>query len=97
MYVASVAGDHYAQVLTALRAGVAVLCEKPLAPTLGEVQHLVAEAQHRRVLLVEGMWSRYLPAGRMVADLHAQPEIAETPLRNELGVGFSRTAAMQET
>ncbi len=91
VYVASSTDDHYAEVLTALRSGVAVLCEKPLAPTLTEVEHLVAESQDRGVLLVEGMWSRYLPAGRLVAELH--PATSADPVRlvtSTLGYGVDR-------
>jgi len=62
VYVATVAQSHAACVSTALAAGKAVLCEKPLALSESEAAALIADARARRLFLMEGMWTRCFPA-----------------------------------
>jgi predicted dehydrogenase len=55
---------HCEWTIKALRAGKHVLCEKPFAMNLAEVEAMVQTAQERDRLLVEAVWSRWHP--RMV-------------------------------
>lgn len=56
--------EHGIPSTRALRAGVAVLCEKPLAPTLPESEKLAAAAHEAGVLLSVGFCHRFQPEVR---------------------------------
>jgi predicted dehydrogenase len=60
--VASPPRFHATQAAALLGAGVAVLCEKPLAPTLAEGETMVAAADAAGRVLAAGMIRRFLPA-----------------------------------
>jgi len=62
VWVATPHSLHLEPVLTALRAGKSVLCEKPLVTSLAEGQALVDLARERGVFLMEALWTRFLPA-----------------------------------
>jgi len=47
-----------------LEAGKAVLCEKPLTMNLVQARELFALAQEKKLLLMEAIWMRFLPAWR---------------------------------
>ena len=61
VYVATPHPAHFAAVMTALRAGKPVLCEKPMAMNGAEARALFEEADRRGLFLMEGMWTRFLP------------------------------------
>jgi predicted dehydrogenase len=61
IYVATPHPMHYENALLCLRAGKAVLCEKPFTINAGQAADLVAEARQGGVLLMEAMWTRFLP------------------------------------
>ena len=62
VYVASPNCCHYEQVMTLLKAGKHVLCEKPMASNLKEAQEMFAEAEKQKLILLEGMRSIYAPS-----------------------------------
>ena len=64
VYVATIHPLHADAVRASLRAGKAVLCEKPLTTTALEAAALFREAEEQGVLLMEAMWTRFLPAWR---------------------------------
>lgn len=64
VYVATPHHAHAEVAAAALRAGKAVLCEKPLAATAAQAEALVSLARERGVFLMEALWTRYLPALR---------------------------------
>ncbi|SDT92072.1 Predicted dehydrogenase [Verrucomicrobium sp. GAS474] len=80
VYVGTPHPAHAANALAALRAGKAVLCEKPLTMNAREAGELVAEAQGRRRFLMEAMWTRFLPATLRVREWIAAGEIGEVRL-----------------
>ena len=61
IYVATPHPMHYENSLLCLRAGKAVLCEKPFTINARQASELIAEARRRGVLLMEAMWTRFLP------------------------------------
>jgi len=61
VYVASPHSEHHRQARLALEAGKAVLVEKAFTRNATEARDLVALAEERGLLLVEAMWSRFLP------------------------------------
>lgn len=62
VYVATPHPYHLENASDALRAGKAVLCEKPLAVTPDEARRLVAVAEATGGHLTEAMWTHFLPA-----------------------------------
>lgn len=72
VYVATPHPQHTVPTRTALEAGVAVLCEKPLAADPADARALIDLARQQQVFLAEAMWLRCNPlvveAQRLVAD-----------------------------
>ena len=62
VYVATPHSLHAENAADALRAGKAVLCEKPLTPTPDEASALIDVARETGGYLAEGMWTHFLPA-----------------------------------
>lgn len=62
VYVASPNCCHYEQVMTLLKAGKHVLCEKPMASNLEQAQEMFAEAEKQNLILLEGLRSIYAPS-----------------------------------
>ena len=64
VYVATPHTFHLQHASDALRAGKAVMCEKPLVTTATECQALMAVAEGTSTYLMEAMWTWFLPAIR---------------------------------
>ncbi len=77
VYVATPHSAHYQAARLCLKAGRAVLCEKPLTLDLPSAQDLVAAAQERGVFLMEAMWARCNPTIRRVVALIQDGAIGE--------------------
>jgi dihydrodiol dehydrogenase / D-xylose 1-dehydrogenase (NADP) len=77
IYIANTNNFHYESIKLCLNNHKAVLCEKPFAinaKQAGEVIHL---ARTKDVFLMEGMWSRFLPALKKVRETILKGEIGE--------------------
>lgn len=61
IYVATPHPAHKENVISALNAGKAVLCEKPFSVSSKEAEEMVAAAEKNNVALMEAMWARFLP------------------------------------
>ena len=75
VYVATIHPTHGDCIRLCLESGKAVLCEKPLAMSREEAESLFRLAQEKKVLLMEGIWTRYLPAWKEIKRLVEQGEI----------------------
>jgi predicted dehydrogenase len=64
VYIALTHNYHYEIARLCLEAGKAVICEKPLVTTKKEAESLAALARSRKLLLMEAMWTRCIPAFR---------------------------------
>lgn len=64
VYIATPHSLHRQNATDALRAGKAVLCEKPLTTSADECRRLLDAASRSGVYLMEGMWTWFLPAVR---------------------------------
>lgn len=62
IYIASPNDTHFNAAMAAITAGKGVLVEKPLVTTIEEAERLMAFAAERKVFLMEGMWTRFLPS-----------------------------------
>ena len=60
---------HFRWTKAALLSGKPVLCEKPMAVSAEEAEALIALSREKKVLLMEAMWTRCLPAVRRAASL----------------------------
>lgn len=61
VYVAVPHPFHFENSFLALKAGKAVLCEKPICVSREQTEAIFMEARKRDLFLAEGMWTRYLP------------------------------------
>jgi predicted dehydrogenase len=62
VYIASPNHCHAADSLAVIRAGKAVLCEKPFTLNLSQAEEVVNAARKQRVFCMEAMWTRFIPA-----------------------------------
>jgi predicted dehydrogenase len=87
VYVATPHSAHHAASLVCLRAGKAVLCEKPFTLTLAQAEELVEAARSNGVFLMEAMWTRCFPAIHTICGLVADGAIGEvTAVHADLGL-----------
>ncbi len=77
VYVASPHSEHRAQALLAIGAGKPVLVEKAFARNAGEASEVVAAARSANVLVMEAMWTRFLPQTDVIAQLLADGALGE--------------------
>ncbi|NKX50651.1 Gfo/Idh/MocA family oxidoreductase [Arthrobacter deserti] len=77
VYVASPHPFHAEHALLALRAGKHVLVEKPFTLNAGQAREVVAEARSRGLLVLEAMWTRFLPHMARVREIVAQGRIGQ--------------------
>ena len=79
VYISSPHTFHYEHSLLALKAGKAVLCEKPFTLNALQARELVRESRQHKLLLMEGMWTRFFPimdrlrellASQVIGDVH---------------------------
>ena len=64
IYIALTHNFHYAVARRCVEAGKPVICEKPFFTNRREAEELVSLARDRKVLMMEAMWTRCLPAFR---------------------------------
>ena len=77
VYVATPHPMHAPNTILALNHGKPVLCEKPFAVNARESAAMITAARHNNLLLVEAMWSRFLPHYRRLRELVKQGDIGE--------------------
>ncbi|WP_379132103.1 Gfo/Idh/MocA family protein [Paenibacillus sp. sgz500958] len=80
VYIGTPHPFHKDNALLALRAGKAVLCEKPFTVNSGELEEVVAYAREHKLFLMEAMWSRYIPAIVKVREWIASGRIGDVRL-----------------
>ncbi len=69
VYIASPNFLHKEQAILALRAGKHVLCEKPIAPSLRELEEMMAVADEKGLILLEAMRPTFDTAWEKIASL----------------------------
>jgi predicted dehydrogenase len=75
--IASPPRYHAEQTIQALEAGLAVLCEKPLALTVVEGRAMIAAAEAASRVLAVGLLRRFFPATRTIRDILAHGLLGE--------------------
>ncbi|MFB8267546.1 Gfo/Idh/MocA family protein [Streptomyces sp. NPDC055955] len=77
VYVATPQSEHLSIGLAAIAAGKHVLIEKPITVSAEEAQTLADAARAAGVLVMEAMWSRYLPQTSVIRSLLADGVLGE--------------------
>jgi predicted dehydrogenase len=77
VYIALPHSQHFEFSMLALQNNKAVLCEKPLGLNPLEVEHLQAEARDRKLFLMEGLWTRFIPATEKLLSLLQEKAIGD--------------------
>lgn len=80
VYVGTLHPIHKENVLALLRAGKAVLCEKPFTMNAAEAKEIIDLAREKKVFLMEAMWTRFLPPIRKIMEWIADDKIGEVRL-----------------
>jgi predicted dehydrogenase len=84
VYISLTNEQHLPWSVAAMRAGKAVLCEKPLALTAAEVDEMTSVAAETGRLLVEASWYRWHPRVRL-----AQQRLPEIGAVQHVAAGFT--------
>ena len=87
-YIATPHTEHCNGAITLLDNGVPVLCEKPLAVNLRQVEHMVNAAKESNTFLMEAMWTRHLPIYEEIIDWIKKGLIGE-PKLIDASLGFN--------
>ncbi len=90
IYVATPHPFHAPNCIACLEAGVAVLCEKPFTINAAELEQVVTLAREKGLFLMEGMWSRFMPATAKLRELLASGVIGDI---NIVDIDFGFRAA----
>ncbi len=75
VYVATLHPYHFENTLSCLKAGKAVLCEKPITMNSRELKVLVDTARENGVFLMEALWTRFLPSVLKVLEIAESGEL----------------------
>lgn len=88
IYIATPHTSHAENTLLCLKHKIPVLCEKPFAMNLKQVQKMVEAARENDTFLMEAMWTRFIPAIQKILDLIAEGRIGK--VRNvQVDFGFN--------
>ncbi len=66
VYIATPHNFHFEQALLFIRYGKHVLVEKPISVNALQLEKMIAFAKHNHVLLMEAMWTHFLPSSQFV-------------------------------
>lgn len=77
VYIGTLHSFHKSHTMLCLEHGKHVICEKPFAINANEAAEMVALARQKRVVLMEAMWTRFLPTLVKTRELLASGAIGE--------------------
>lgn len=89
VYIATPHTLHKENTLLCLDHGIAVLCEKPFAMDSDELNEMIAKAKDKNVLLMEALWTYFLPHYRYVLKA-LEDRIYGDVIKLEADFGFYR-------
>ncbi len=90
VYIATPHSFHKENAILCLQNKKAVLCEKPFAMNLQEVEEMIAVARENNVLLMEALWTYFLPHYTYVLESLKNEKFGKV-LKLEADFGFSST------
>lgn len=77
IYIATPHVFHFELTMMCLKHGKSVLCEKPMGMNAEQVKIMIKEAKKRKLFLMEGVWTRFIPATKKVMELIKMDSIGE--------------------
>jgi predicted dehydrogenase len=77
IYIATPHTSHAENAILCLKNKMPVLCEKPFAMNLKEVQKMVDTARENDTFLMEAMWTRFIPVIQKTQELIAEDRIGK--------------------
>jgi predicted dehydrogenase len=80
LYISTPHSLHAENTLLGLAAGKAVLCEKPFTINTREAEAVIKTARAKKLLLMEAMWTRFLPPIVRLREMLAREVIGEVRL-----------------
>ena len=89
VYIATPHALHKENTILCLEQGIAVLCEKPFAMNADEVNEMIAKAKTKNVLLMEALWTYFLPHYQYILEA-IKKETYGKLLKIESDFGFYR-------
>ena len=93
VYIATPHNFHHDQSILFMRHGKHVLCEKPIAVNTRELDAMIAVANEQKVVLMEAMWTRFLPVFRHLDETMQSGRYGDLQeLRIELGMPLTVNA-----
>lgn len=69
IYIATPHAFHFENSMMCLKNHKAVLCEKPMGLNSQEVNIMIEEAKSRKLFLMEGLWTRFIPATEKLLEI----------------------------
>ena len=87
VYIATPHVFHKENAMLCLKKGIAVLCEKPFAMNADEVEEMIACAKENNTLLMEALWTCFLPHYQYVLDIVKSEKYGKV-LKFEADFGF---------
>ena len=69
IYIATPHSFHFENTMMCLKNNKNVLCEKPIGMNMQQTQKMFDEAKFRKLFLMEGLWTRFIPATEKLFDL----------------------------
>lgn len=89
VYIATPHAFHLEQAILCFNNGKAVLCEKPMSLSSKQSSAMIAAATEKKLFLMEGMWSRFMPSLEKILSLIKEDAIGKVQY---LSVDFGFTA-----
>lgn len=87
IYIATPHTLHYENTMMCLEAGFPVLCEKPFAVNSLEVKKMITKSKESGILLIEAMWTAFLPSVKKVKSIINEGFIGKVELiRADFGI-----------
>ena len=77
IYIASPHRYHAEHALRCLRAGKAVLCEKPMTVNLSEAEQVFTAAAEHQVFYMEAVWTRFMPIYKQISTWVSEGKIGK--------------------
>jgi len=95
VYIATPHNFHMEQSILFMNHQKHVLCEKPIAVNVMQFEKMVESAKENKVLLMEAMWTRFLPATLKLRELVKSNQLGKLKHAN-LEIGFSFIGLREE-
>ena len=87
IYIATPHTRHYENTMMCLEAGYPVLCEKPFAMNSFEVKKMISKSREKGILLMEAMWTAFLPSIKRIKSVINEGVIGKVELvRADFGI-----------